>query len=146
MNLPYTLDPSALPPIKAHADDAGYDLHATHGGIIAPGDRYKVHTGIHLALPSGTVGMICPRSGLAAKHGVSVLNAPGIIDAGYRGEVCVILVNHSGTPFEFHAGDRIAQLLVMKLPTVTLDQWAEFPDTTSRGVDGFGSTGVKAVA
>lgn len=141
-----TLDPGAQSPTRAHADDAGLDLHALTEGMIPPHGRQTVATGVHLALTVGTVGLVCPRSGLAAKRGITVLNAPGVVDAGYRGDVSVILHNTSDEWFHWNAGDRIAQLLIMKLPTITIEEWAEFPDTTSRGVDGFGSTGIKEVA
>lgn len=144
MNLDYTLDPGALPPTKAHTDDAGYDLHALTEGLIPPHAHQTVATGVHIALPAGTVGMICPRSGLAAKHGITVLNAPGIIDPGYQGDVSVILHNTSDEWFHWNAGDRIAQLVVVKLPTVTLAEVECLTVDTDRAIGGFGSTGVAA--
>ncbi|MDO5661894.1 MAG: dUTP diphosphatase [Brachybacterium sp.] len=139
--LPVTLDAGATLPSRAHQDDAGLDLYSTEDVEIGPGERALVSTGVRLALPVGTVGMVCPRSGLAARHGVTVLNGPGIVDAGYRGEVKVALLNTDrGTSVQLHAGDRIAQLVI--LPVVPLDPVAvEDLPTTVRADGGFGSSG-----
>lgn len=132
---------NAMIPIRAHPDDAGLDLIANEEITILPGSRALVGTGIAIALPPGTVGMVCPRSGLAAKQGVTVLNAPGIVDAGYRGEVKVILVNHSDSPARIMVGDRIAQLVITPALTPVVHV-VEDLDATARGEGGFGSTGV----
>src|SRR5262249_33992775 len=108
--------------------------------VIAPGSYAKIPTGITLALPPGTEGQVRPRSGLAAQHGVTLLNTPGTIDADYRGEVSVLLINHGGAPFEVPRGMRIAQLVVADIVRVTVRE-AEELDNTERGAGGFGSTG-----
>jgi len=123
---------------------AGLDLYAAVPAdapvVIAPGGYAKIPTGITLALPPGTEGQVRPRSGLAAQHGVTLLNTPGTIDADYRGEVSVLLINHGGVPFEVTRGMRIAQLVVADLVRVTVRE-AEELDNTDRGAGGFGSTG-----
>lgn len=129
-------------PERASAGAAGLDLCAQLEAalVLAPGAIALVPTGIAIALPRGHEGQVRPRSGLAAKHGVTVLNAPGTIDEDYRGEVKVILVNHGSEPFEIRSGERIAQLVVAKvqaLPVVEVDSL----DDTARGEGGFGSTG-----
>lgn len=135
------LDEGLPLPKRAHPGDAGVDLYSTIDVRIEPGRRSLVPTGIALALPHGTVGLIHPRSGLAAKHGLTVVNTPGTIDAGYRGEVKVCLLNtDSDTAVEIARGDRIAQLLVQK---VELPDFVEvsFLDETVRGDGGYGSSG-----
>ncbi|MEV0433010.1 dUTP diphosphatase [Nocardia sp. NPDC050413] len=135
------LDPGIPVPKRAHPGDAGVDLCTTEDVIIEPGERVLVGTGIALALPVGTVGLIHPRSGLAAKAGLSVVNTPGTIDAGYRGEIKVCLINHDPrTAVELRRGDRIAQLLVQR---VELVEFAEVDDLdeTVRGAGGYGSSG-----
>nr|WP_210740622.1 dUTP diphosphatase [Nocardia sp. GTS18] len=135
------LDPGIPVPKRAHPGDAGVDLCTTEDVIIEPGERVLVGTGIALALPVGTVGLIHPRSGLAAKAGLSVVNTPGTIDAGYRGEIKVCLINHDPrTAIELRRGDRIAQLLVQR---VELVEFAEVDDLdeTVRGAGGYGSSG-----
>ena len=136
------LDPALPLPAMAHAGDAGYDLRAREAVVIAPGGgRAAVPTGIAVAIPPGFAGLVLPRSGLALRHGVTCLNAPGLIDAGYRDEIRVILVNHDPTgPFKVEAGDRIAQLVVQAVETVEWDEVADLGETT-RGRGGFGSTG-----
>jgi dUTP pyrophosphatase len=123
---------------------AGLDLHAAVPAdapvILAPGAHAMIPTGITLALPPGTEGQVRPRSGLAARQGVTVLNAPGTIDADYRGEVTVILINHSSVPFEVTRGLRIAQLVVSPIARVAVSE-VEHLDDTGRGTGGFGSTG-----
>jgi dUTP pyrophosphatase len=123
---------------------AGLDLYAAVPAdvpvVIAPGSYAKIPTGITLALPLGTEGQVRPRSGLAAQHGVTLLNTPGTIDADYRGEVSVLLINHGGAPFEVTRGMRIAQLVVADIVRVTVRE-AEELDNTDRGAGGFGSTG-----
>ena len=132
---------SDLVPQKQHADDAAYDLRASKDLVIAPGEFVGVPTGVHLEMPVEYAAQVRPRSGLALKHGITVLNSPGTIDAGYRGEICAILINHSRVPFEIHRGDRIAQLLFEKLPQVQLIAREEL-SSSGRGEAGFGSTGV----
>jgi dUTP pyrophosphatase len=136
------LDPALPLPAAAHAGDAGYDLRAREALVIAPaGGRAAVPTGIAVAIPPGFAGLVLPRSGLALRHGVTCLNAPGLIDASYRDEIRVILVNHDPTePFKVEVGDRIAQLVVQAVETVEWDEVADLGETT-RGRGGFGSTG-----
>ena len=123
---------------------AGLDLYAAVPAdaplVLAPGTYAKIPTGITLALPPGTEGQVRPRSGLAAQHGVTLLNTPGTIDADYRGEISVLLINHGGAPFEVTRGMRIAQLVVAEIVRVTVRE-AEELDNTDRGAGGFGSTG-----
>jgi dUTP diphosphatase len=132
---------AARPPTQAHEGDAGYDLHAAEGATIGPGERASVGTGIAVAIPEGQAGLVIPRSGLAARHGISVVNAPGLIDSGYRGEVRVLLLNTDATePFAIEPGDRIAQLVLVRTEAEELEEVAEL-DETARGMGGFGSTG-----
>lgn len=131
----------AVLPNPAHPGDAGVDLSATEEAQLLPGERATVGTGVSIALPSGTVGLVVPRSGLAARHGVTIVNAPGTIDAGYRGEIRVTLLNtDSDSSFRVAVGDRIAQLIVLPLPTVEFVPVAALPGS-HRGTGGFGSTG-----
>ena len=127
-------------PVYAKAGDAGADLRSTETVTIAPGQRALVKTGVKLALPNGYVGLVHPRSGLAAKHGITVLNAPGTVDAGYRGEVMVTLLNTSVESFEVSRGDRIAQLLIQSVEKAQFLAVSELPEST-RGETGFGSSG-----
>jgi dUTP pyrophosphatase len=131
-------------PTYQSAFAAGLDLYAAVPAdapiVLAPGSYAKIPTGITLALPPGTEGQVRPRSGLAAQHGVTLLNTPGTIDADYRGEVSVLLINHGGAPFEVTRGMRIAQLVVADIVRVTVRE-AEELDNTERGAGGFGSTG-----
>ncbi|MBV9239994.1 MAG: dUTP diphosphatase [Xanthobacteraceae bacterium] len=136
---------SDLPlPTYQSAFAAGLDLYAAVPAdaplVLAPGTYAKIPTGITLALPPGTEGQVRPRSGLAAQHGVTLLNTPGTIDADYRGEISVLLINHGGAPFEVTRGMRIAQLVVADIVRVTVRE-AEELDNTDRGAGGFGSTG-----
>jgi dUTP pyrophosphatase len=132
---------AARPPTQAHEGDAGYDLHAAEAVTIDPGERASVGTGIAVAIPDGQAGLVIPRSGLAARHGISFVNAPGLIDSGYRGELCVLLLNTDRSqPFTVEPGDRIAQLVLVRVETEELEEVAEL-DETARGVGGFGSTG-----
>lgn len=136
------LSPVATLPVYAHEGDAGCDLIAAEEAILAPaGGRALVGTGIAIAVPQGHGALVLPRSGLSTKHGVTCVNAPGLIDAGYRGEVRVSLINHDPT-HEYHVkvGDRIAQLLVIPIPSLTFRTVDELSVAT-RGADGFGSTG-----
>lgn len=127
------------PPTRAHKGDAGLDLTANENTVIPSKGWRLVPTGTKAAIPEGQAGLVCPRSGLAAKHGITVLNAPGIIDAGYRGDIGVVLINHGPKPFEISAGDRIAQLVVV--PFTPLTPVGRPLGTTDRGTAGFGSTG-----
>ena len=135
------LDPRATIPSYAHPGDAGLDLSSCETVEIAPGSTAMVRTGVAIALPPGTEGQVRPRSGLAARHAVTVLNAPGTIDEGYRGEVRVILINHGLEIFRVEPGMRIAQLVVapvLRVETVSADS---LDNATARGTGGFGSTG-----
>jgi dUTP pyrophosphatase len=135
------LDPDLPLPAYAHPGDAGADLLSTVDVTLAPGERALVPTGIALALPEGYVGLVHPRSGLAARHGVSIVNAPGTIDAGYRGEVKVLLVNLDvREPVELRRGDRIAQLVVQRFERARFVALEELPGSV-RGSGGYGSTG-----
>jgi len=138
------LTDTATAPRRAHATDAGFDLHADEHVTLAPGEYKLVRTGIAIALPEGTAGLVCPRSGLAGKNGITVLNAPGVIDAGFRGEVKVILINHSHSYFEVNPGDRIAQLVITPFIAPAFVEAKVTEDDTDRGLNGFGSTGVSA--
>ena len=131
----------AVLPSRAYDGDAGLDLVACEGVELAPGTRAAVGTGIAVSIPSGHAGLVLPRSGLAVRHGVSVVNAPGLIDEGYRGEVKVILLNTDlDQPFVVEPGMRIAQLVVVALPAVEVREVAELA-SSERGSDGFGSSG-----
>jgi dUTP pyrophosphatase len=135
------LDPGLPLPAYAHPGDAGADLCAREDVTLAPGERRLVPTGIALALPEGYVALVHPRSGLAHRAGLSIVNAPGTIDAGYRGEVQVCLVNlDPATPIELRRGDRIAQLVIQQFETATFVEADDLPDS-SRGAGGYGSTG-----
>ena len=135
------LSAAARPPAQAHDGDAGYDLHAAEAITLEPGARASVGTGIAVAIPAGQAGLVLPRSGLADRHGVSVVNSPGLIDSGYRGEVRVLLLNTDRRePFAVDPGDRIAQLVSVAVETRELEEVTEL-DETVRGAGGFGSTG-----
>jgi dUTP pyrophosphatase len=129
-------------PSHATAGAAGADIVSAEDTTIPPGGIHAVATGIALAIPEGYEGQVRPRSGLALKHGVTVLNAPGTIDADYRGEVKVILINHGPEPFRISRGDRVAQLVVARTAPVAFERVDVLPDS-ARGTGGFGSTGVK---
>ncbi|MFG6401442.1 MULTISPECIES: dUTP diphosphatase [unclassified Microbacterium] len=132
---------AAALPIYAHPGDAGADLTASEAVHLAPGERALVATGVRIALPDGYVAFVVPRSGLAAKHGITVVNAPGTVDAGYRGEIKVSLLNTDlREAYDVAVGDRIAQLIVMPVPRVQFLPVDELPDS-ARGQGGFGSTG-----
>jgi dUTP pyrophosphatase len=135
------LDPSVPLPIYAKAGDAGADLTTRIDFTINPGERMLIPTGISIALPNGYVALVHPRSGLAIKHGISMVNTPGTIDAGYRGELQVILINHDlAQSVSFKKGDRIAQLVIQKVEHADFVEVENLPDS-ERSVDGFGSTG-----
>ena len=135
------LCPDAVLPAYAHPGDAGMDIRSVEDIEIAPGARALVHTGLVMALPAGWEAQVRPRSGLALKHGVTVLNTPGTIDAGYRGEVGVILANFGDAPFAVKKGDRIAQVVIAPVTTAAIEE-TDVVDDTDRGGGGFGSTGV----
>jgi dUTP pyrophosphatase len=135
------LSAAARPPAQAHEGDAGYDLHAAEAVTIAPGERAGVGTGVAVAIPEGQAGLVVPRSGLAARHGISVVNAPGLIDSGYRGELRVLLLNTDrDEAFAVTPGDRIAQLVLVRFEAPELEAVDEL-DVTARADAGFGSTG-----
>jgi dUTP pyrophosphatase len=135
------LDPRATLPTRAHPGDAGLDLHALEAATLAPGERVSIPTGIAVEIEPGHAGLVLPRSGLAARHGISVVNAPGLIDSGYRGELRVLLLNTDRSePFELSAGDRIAQLLLIAVAVAEPVEVAQLSQTP-RGAGGFGSSG-----
>ena len=135
------LRPDARLPERAYAGDAAFDLHAAVDLVIAPQERAVVPTGIALGLPPGVAALTLPRSGLAARHGITIVNAPGLIDPGYRGEIKIILLNTDrSAEFVVHAGDRIAQLLLVDLLDAALVEVDELDDT-ARGARGLGSSG-----
>ena len=134
-------DPAAQLPAYAHPGDAGMDVRSVEDVTIAPGARALVRTGLVLMLPPDAEAQVRPRSGLALKHGVTVLNTPGTIDAGYRGEVGVILINLGAEPFVVEKGMKIAQLVVVPVAQAEIGEVAAV-DATDRGAGGFGSTGV----
>ena len=135
------LDPEAPLPEHAHPGDAGLDLRSAIDVEVAPGARTLVPTGLAVAIPAGYAGLVLPRSGLASKHGLTMANAPGLIDAGYRGEVICAVVNlDRGHAVRIARGDRIAQLVVVAVPALAPRFVDELPPTT-RGEGGFGSTG-----
>ena len=130
----------AVVPARAYAGDAGLDLAACERTELAPGERAVVGTGLAVAIPDGYAGFVQPRSGLAARHGISVVNAPGLIDSGYRGEVRVVLLNTDrAEPYIIEPGMRIAQLVVLPVPALELVEVDELPES-ERGVRGFGSS------
>jgi len=135
------LSEAARPPEQAHAGDAGYDLYSAEAASLGPGERASVGTGIAVAIPGDHAGLVVPRSGLAARHGIAVVNGPGLIDSGYRGEVRVLLLNTDRERrFDVEPGDRIAQLVLVRIESARLEE-AEALDETARGAGGFGSSG-----
>lgn len=140
------LDPDVALPVYAHPGDAGADLATTEDVTIEPGERAMVGTGIAIALPAGYAAFVHPRSGLGHRLGVSIVNTPGTVDAGYRGEIKVVLVNHDlRQPAVFKRGDRIAQLIVQRVDHARFHEVERLPGT-ARGEDGHGSTGVTGVS
>jgi dUTP pyrophosphatase len=143
------LVPEATMPRRAHPDDAGFDLAALKSCFVMPNARTLVKTGLTVRLPPGFAGFICPRSGLALEQGITVANAPGIIDASYTGEILVTLVNHGSTYFFVHPGSRIAQLVIQQIPPVELvladnaERTLTENNPQTRGERGFGSTGLR---
>ena len=141
MQITFTRLDSNLPiPITAHIGDAAVDLHSRVTVKLKPGEREAVPTGIAVAIPSGFAGLVLPRSGHAKRHGIGVVNGPGLIDSGYRGEISVLLINHGDETVSFDRGDRIAQFAIVPVPEV---EWVEVSslDDTDRGDGGFGSSG-----
>jgi dUTP pyrophosphatase len=135
------LDPGVPLPIYAKGGDAGADIVSAVDITLAPGERALVPTGISIALPDGYVALVHPRSGLAIKHGVTMVNAPGTVDAGYRGELKLILINHDPSEsVSFKRGDRVAQLVIQQVERAEFIEVQELPGS-GRGTDGFGSTG-----
>lgn len=136
------LDKDIEKPRYAKPGDAGLDLRSTSDAIINPGQRAMLGTGIALAIPEGYAGFVQPRSGLAAKHGMTIVNTPGLIDSGYRGEICIIAYNtDEKNPITIKRGDRIAQLVIQEVPQIELLEVEEL-DETERSASGFGSSGV----
>jgi dUTP pyrophosphatase len=136
-----TTEPEVPVPAYAHPGDAGADLTTREAVVLAPGQRATVRTGVKIALPAGYVALVHPRSGLAARHGVTIVNGPGTVDAGYRGEISVTLLNtDTDAEVEFAVGDRIAQLVVQRVEHAAFVSVAELPGS-HRGEGGFGSTG-----
>lgn len=143
MILPVVVDERSLLPVYARQGDAGADLRCTTDVLLAPGARCLVGTGVRMALPTGHVGLVTPRSGLAARSGLGIVNSPGVIDSGYRGEVMVCLINlDASEPIRLSAGDRIAQLVVVPFVTAVFTP-VEALDETERGAGGYGSTGIE---
>ena len=137
----HRLSPRACLPTRSHDGDAGFDLYALEEGTIPAGTRAAVDTGIAIELPERHAGLVLPRSGLAAQHGIALVNAPGLIDQGYRGEVRVLLLNTDAREdFTYRAGDRIAQLLVVRVEAPDVIEVAELAQS-ARGGGGFGSSG-----
>ena len=141
MKIPLIKLDTALPtPMRAHDGDAGVDLYAREDTVLEPSEWAAVPTGVAVAIPAGHVGLVAPRSGLAVAHAISVVNGPGVIDSGYRGELKAVLINHSPKAVTLRRGDRIAHLLVLPMPDWSLDVVDALEETT-RGEGGFGSTG-----
>lgn len=135
------LDDGIAAPSYAHPGDAGADLRSRIDVVLAPGERALVPTGTSIALPSGFVALVHPRSGLATKHGLTIVNSPGTVDAGYRGEISVTLLNtDSHHPISLSRGDRIAQMVIQRVEHATFEVVDQLPDSV-RGTGGFGSTG-----
>lgn len=135
------LHPGAVLPERAYPGDAGFDLRSVASVVVKPGERAKIPTGLAVAIPEGNAGLVLPRSGLASKRGLTLSNSPGLIDAGYRGElVCAVVNLDREEPVYVEPGDRIAQLVIVELPRMESGWAAELPPTT-RGEEGFGSTG-----
>ena len=143
MNLYITkLNENAITPCYAHENDAGLDLFSIEECTIDPGEYKLIHTGIAIQLPSNTEAQVRPRSGLALKNGITVLNAPGTIDEGYRGEIGIILINHGKQPFKVEVGMKIAQMVINSIVKVNVELVSKLSET-DRGLGGFGSTGTK---
>lgn len=142
IHVPTTIDSDGQLPSYAHDGDAGADLRSIEDVTLEPFKPTLVHTGVHVELPAGKLMWITPRSGLAVKHGISIVNAPGLIDSGYRGEIGVALINLTTEPFHIGKGERIAQAVVQDYDTVSYDLTDALAES-ERGEGGFGSTGVQ---
>jgi len=140
----FKIDKEMPTPKYAKFGDAGMDVYSREDGILNPGEQKVFGSGLRVAVPYGFELQVRPRSGLAAKHGLSVLNTPGTVDHGYRGELGVILINHSKEPFEVKKGERIAQIVFNKIEIVTLEEVEQLSET-ERGEGGFGSTGKEVI-
>jgi dUTP pyrophosphatase len=136
------LHPAARPPVRTRPGDAAFDLRCSQGFSLWPREHATVPTGVAIALPAGVAGLVTPRSGLASRHGISLVNSPGLIDPNYRGEISIVLVNLGEARFEARAGDRIAQLLLVPFVAPDVSVVEELPPSPDdRGENGFGSSG-----
>ena len=133
------LNKDALIPKKLHKSDAGYDLHSLDKYTLKPKEIYKVRTGISIEIPLHYAGLVLPRSGLSSKHGITLINSPGLIDSGYRGELLVPLVNHSETEYEISKAERVAQLVIIQITSIDFQIRTNL-DKSDRNEKGFGST------
>lgn len=136
------IHPDAVIPFYAHKGDAGMDLFSVDELVIECSQSALVHTGLRMRLPEHTEAQIRPRSGLALKHQITVLNSPGTVDEGYRGELCIILINHGKEPFKIEKGMKIAQMIIAPVMQVMVEETFDVGTDTSRGEKGFGSSGV----
>ena len=134
------LNENAILPEKQHDSDAGYDLHSIEDIILKPNQIYKVKTGIAIQLPNNYGGLVLPRSGLSSKYGISLINTPGLIDPGYRGELLIPLINHSSNEYTINKNERVAQLILIQIPEVKIEVTSDL-DASDRDSKGFGSTG-----
>ena len=134
------LNDNAILPEKQHDSDAGYDLHSIEEIILKPSKIYKVRTGIAIQIPNNYGGLVLPRSGLSSKYGISLINTPGLIDSGYRGELLIPLINHSSNEYTINKTERVAQLILLEIPEVKIEVTSDL-DESDRDSKGFGSTG-----
>ena len=134
------LNENAILPEKQHDSDAGYDLHSIEEIILKPSKIYKVRTGIAIQIPNNYGGLVLPRSGLSSKYGISLINTPGLIDSGYRGELLIPLINHSSNEYTINKTERVAQLILIEIPEVKIEVTSDL-DESDRNSKGFGSTG-----
>ena len=134
------LNENAILPEKQHDSDAGYDLHSIEDIILKPNQIYKVKTGIAIQIPNNYGGLVLPRSGLSSKYGISLINTPGLIDPGYRGELLIPLINHSSNEYTINKNERVAQLILIEIPEVNIEVVSDLDDS-DRDSKGFGSTG-----
>ena len=134
------LNESAILPEKQHDTDAGYDLYSIEDVVLKPNQIYKVKTGISIQIPKNYGGLVLPRSGLSSKHGISLINTPGLIDSGYRGELLIPLINHSSNEYTINQHERVAQLILIVTPEVKIEVTNDLDDS-DREAKGFGSTG-----
>ena len=134
------LNDNAILPEKQHDSDAGYDLHSIEEIILRPNKIYKIRTGIAIQIPNHYAGLVLPRSGLSSKYGISLINTPGLIDSGYRGELLIPLINHSSNEYTINKTERVAQLMLLEIPEVKIEVTSDL-DESDRDSKGFGSTG-----